>query len=450
MAGATDEAGHVETLAEAMREKGVRFVRLDWVDNGGVLRGQAVSAHRIQEAASEGVGIVTGVQAIPVHGEGLARGVGIGAVGQVWLVPAPETIRVLPWEPSHASVMGAFVTQDGSPWAYCPRAALARAVGQLADHGLSMQAAFEHEFVLLRREGQALQHFEASSYASVHGLDHAAPILDDLAEALESQGVPVETVLKEAGLSQYEISTVHGTPTEAADRFVTVRESIGAVAARHGLVGTCLPLVFAPEAGNGWHIHFSLWRDAQNLTGEGNALGATARAFVAGVLAHLPALLALTTPSTNSFRRLRPGAWCGAYRAWGYDHKEVPLRVPTRRVGAPTNVELKSSDATANPYLSLTGLITAGLDGVSRGLTLPEPIDRDPQELSEDERRQAGIEPLPGSLAEALELFERDEALQGILGPELTQAYVAVKRQEIAVLADLELADEVGRLVEVY
>jgi glutamine synthetase len=437
-------------LGRWLQDAGVRFLRLGWVDSAGVLRTQAVSSARAAATSAEGLGVVSAVQALPVFADAVQPGLGIGAVGQVWLRPDLATLRVIPWEPTHASALGAFVNRDGSPWPFCPRGALLRAVARLDAAGLALQAAFEHEFMLLRRVDGALAHFEESHYASAHGLDHAGPVLDAIAEALEAQGVPVRAMLKEAGLSQYELSTEHGGPLLAADRFVAVRETIGAVAAQHELVGTCLPLVFPDEAGNGWHLHFSLWRGNANLTGAGDALGAQARAFVAGLHAHLPALLALTTPTPNSFRRLRPGAWAGVYRVWGYDHKEAPLRVPTERRGAPTNVELKASDASANPYIALAGVIAAGLDGIERGLDLPPPIDIDPGQLDEAERATRGIERLPTTLDEALERLERDPVLLAALGDDLARAYLAVKRAEAAELGGLTLADQVARLVEAY
>jgi len=443
---------HGSDLDRWLRQAQVRFLRLGWVDSAGVLRTQAVSSARAAAMSAEGLGVVSGVQALPVFADIIQPGLGIGAIGQVWLRPDIDTLRVLPWQPTHASTLGAFVTRDGTPWPFCPRTALLRAVDRLEHAGFSLQAGFEHEFLLLRRCDGALEHFENSHYASAHGLNRAGPVLDDIAQALESQGVPVRAMLKEAGLSQFELSTEHGPPLLAADRFVIVRETIGAVAAQHNLVGTCLPLVFADEAGSGWHIHFSLWRDGRNLTGAstGDGLSAEARAFVSGIYAHLPALLALTTPTPNSFRRQRPGAWAGVYRVWGYDHKEAPLRVPTERQGAPTNVELKASDASANPYLALAGFIAAGLDGIERGLDLPPPVDFDPGQLSDAEREARGIERLPATLDAALTELANDPVLVAALGDDLARAYLAVKRAESVELSQLALADEVARLVEAY
>ena len=437
-------------LARWAEERAIRFIRFAWVDNGGVLRAEAVSTHNAQSVLEEGLPIAEAIQAVAPSGD-IATDAGLDSVGQAWLTPDVETVRTLPWQAHHASVMGNFLDRDGSPWAHCPRGALERNLVRLREHGFDLQAAFEHEFMLLRRGPDgSLQHLEESHYASAHGLDQAGDILDAMATALEDQGVPVRTVVKEAGLSQFEFSTQHGSASEAADRFVIVRETIAAMASREGLLGTCLPLVFEPEAGNGWHLHFSLWRGAENLTGSGQALGDEAASFVAGIFEHLPGLLALTTPSPNSFRRIRPGAWCGAFRAWGFDHKEVPLRVPTERHGAPTNVELKASDASANPYLSLAGIIAAGLDGIERKLKLPEPVDQDPAQLSEQERQQRRIDPLPGSLEEALGHFQNDPVLTAALGEPLAISYQAVKRSEVEATRGLSVTDEVQRLVDVY
>ena len=419
-------------LSSWLSETGVRFLRIAWVDNAGVLRANAVRATRVSALADDGIPVISAAQAVPVYADEVQAGLGIGAVGGVWLKPDLDTLRVVPWEPTHASVLGSFVDREGAPWAFCPRAALERAVARLAGLGLELQAGYEHEFLLLRHGGDTLSHFESSHYASARGLDRGGPVLDSIAEALEAQGVPVLAMLKEAGLSQFEIVSDHGSPVQAANRFLVARETIAAVAHRNELVGTCLPKVYADEAGNGWHLHFSLWRGADNITGRGRELDPEAAAFVAGVLDHLPALLALTTPSANSFRRKQPGAWAGAYRIWGYDHKESPLRVPTERHGAPTNVELKASDATANPFLALAGLIAAGVDGIERKLALPAPTDVDPGTLGEAEREARGFALLPEHPTEALDLLEADAAITGVLGEPLTRAYLAVKRAEVA------------------
>src|SRR5215218_616044 len=160
---------------------------------------------------------------------------------------------------------------------------------------------------------------------------------------------------------------------------------------------------------------------------------AEGRGLLAGVLAHLPALCGLTAPSFNSYHRIVPQYWAGAFTCWGHDNREAPLRLPSLFWGmeeASTNVELKAPDATSNPYLAVGGLIAAGLDGLGRGLEPPEPVEVDPATLSDDDRARLGIAPLPSTQEEALDALAADAVLTGALGPVLAESYLAVRRSE--------------------
>jgi glutamine synthetase len=156
---------------------------------------------------------------------------------------------------------------------------------------------------------------------------------------------------------------------------------------------------------------------------------------VAGVLEHLPGLCGLTAPSFNSYRRIVPQYWAGAFTCWGHDNREAPLRVPSVFAGleeASTNVELKAADASCNPYLAVGGLVAAGLDGLERGLEPPAPVEVDPSTIPPAEREQLGIDPLPATQAEALDRMREDAALMDALGPPLAQSYLAVRGSEWA------------------
>src|SRR5581483_10280646 len=222
------------------------------------------------------------------------------------------------------------------------------------------------------------------------------------------------------------------------DEQLLVRETIRAVAARHGLVVSLALKPWLENAGNGCHIHFSLWNGSSNRFYDGareDRLSDTARSFIAGVLEHLPGLCALTAPSFNSYHRIIPHYWAGAFRCWGHDNREAPVRVASPFRGAEeasTNAELKASDASCNPYLALGGLIAAGLDGLERGLEPPESVEVDPATIPEDERARRGISRLPATQAEALDALEHDELLLDALGRELAQSYLAVRRSEWA------------------
>jgi glutamine synthetase len=266
----------------------------------------------------------------------------------------------------------------------------------------------------------------------------AQDYVDDLAGALESQRIALEQYYAELGHGQHEISTGPAPALRAADEQLLVRETIRGVAARHGLVASLAPKPWPENAGNGAHIHFSVWDRAgtRNRFHDPRAddrLSAEARSFIAGVLAHLPGLCGLTAPSFNSYHRIVPQFWAGAFVCWGHDNREAPVRVPSVFAGmeeASTNVELKAADASANPYLALGGLVAAGLDGIERGLEPPEPVEVDPATIDEGERSARGIVRLPSTQKEALDALEADDVLTTALGPVLAESYLAVRRSE--------------------
>ena len=212
--------------------------------------------------------------------------------------------------------------------------------------------------------------------------------------------------------------------------------TIRGVAARHGLVASLAPKPWPDNAGNGAHVHFSLWSGDRNRFHDGAApdlLSAEARSFLAGVLEHLPGLCGLAAPSFNSYHRIVPQYWAGAFVCWGHDNREAPVRIASVFRGseeASTNAELKATDASCNPYLALGGLIAAGLDGLDRRLEPPPEVDVDPATIAEDERATRGIVRLPENQHEALDALADDPVLTGALGPELTTAYLAVRRSE--------------------
>ena len=318
---------------------------------------------------------------------------------------------------------------------------LKRMAARLAERGARLEVAFENEFALAAHDADgAYVPLDSSLCFSTIGMTAAQDYIDDLVAALEAQRIPLEQYYAELGHGQQEISTPHRPAVRAADEQLLVRETIRGVAAEHGIVATLAPKPWPEGAGNGCHIHFSLWdgdeADGRNRFHDAAApdgFSAEGRAFLAGVLAHLPGLCGLTAPSFNSYHRIVPQYWAGAYTCWGHDNREAPLRMPSLFAGmeeASTNLELKAADATCNPYLAIGGLIAAGLDGIERGLEPPDPVEVDPATLSDDEREALGVRRLPASQEEALDALEGDAVLAAALGPVLAGSYLAVRRSE--------------------
>jgi glutamine synthetase len=420
-------------------EADLRLVRFLWVGNDGTVRMKASSRHGLEGRISSGIGLTVAMQAM--NGLDQLQPVdGMGPVGEIRLVPDPETFRVLPYAPHTGALLVDQVQLDGTPAPVCQRTFLKRTQDRLAERGARLEVAFENEFSLATQADGQFVPIDSGLCFSTISATAAQDYLDELAAALEAQEIVLEQYYAELGHGQHEISTGHAPALEAADQQVLVRETIRGVAARRGLVASLAPKPWPENAGNGGHIHFSLW----DLDGERNRfheedasdrLSGEARSFVAGVLDHLPGLCGLTAPSFNSYHRILPQYWAGAFVCWGHDNREAPVRVPSvfwDMEEASTNVELKAADASSNPYLAVGGLIAAGLDGLERGLEPPEPVEVDPATIDEQDRAARGIVRLPATQQEALDALESDEVLVNALGPVLSGSYLTVRRSEWA------------------
>jgi glutamine synthetase len=441
----------IEAVLRQCRSAGTQLIRFLYCGNDGVIRGKACHAEFLASYLRSGIGMTVAMQSFTMLDQLVPEG-SFGPVGEFRLIPDLDTFAVLPYAPRTARVLCDMRTPDGVPWEACPRSFLRRMLERAHRQRLRLVAAFENEFTLARPEGDRYVPLDRSPYGSTTGMDSAAPVVMDLIDALRAQGVHPEQYYPELGPGQQELPVRFADGLRAADNQITVRETARGVALKHGLVASFAPKPYADEAGNGSHIHWSLWRlaDRVNLFHDPKGrygLSAAGYAFIGGVLAHLPALVALTAPSVNSYRRLQPRFWCGAYAAWGPDNREAAVRIPSKRRTLEmesTNLELKPCDPSCNPYLALGGLLAAGLDGMARSLDPGEPALVDPDTYSEAERERRGIRLLPRSLGDALGELERDQVLQEAMGAVLFREYVAVKRAEARAFQDKDLAFELA------
>jgi glutamine synthetase len=418
----------------------IRLVRFLYCGNDGTIRGKASGRQGLKGRLRSGIGLTVAMQAM--NGLDQLQPVeGMGPVGEIRLVPDLDTFRVLPYAPRTGVVLVDHVGLDGQPAPQCPRSFLRRMEGRLTERGLRLEVAFENEFTLAKTVEGVPFPIDSSLCFSTIGMTAAQAYVDALVDALDAQGIALEQYYAELGHGQQEISTAHAPALRAADEQILVRESIRGVAAQHGLVASLAPKPWPDAAGNGCHIHFSLWADERNRfhdPSRDDRLSDEARSFIAGILEHLGGLCALTAPSFNSYHRLVPQYWAGAFTCWGHDNREAPIRVPSvfrDLEEASTNVELKAADASANPYIAVGGLIAAGLDGLERGLEPPAPVEVDPATIPEVNRAAQGIRRLPATQQEAFDALESDPVLVGALGPVLAASYVAVRRSEGAAYA---------------
>ncbi|MEV4569570.1 glutamine synthetase family protein [Nonomuraea sp. NPDC049419] len=441
---AQDEAGGLGPL-------GVAGVTIVWADNNGIPRSRTVPAAAFDAVAERGVGVTPLFAVFDSH-DGICFGhAPLGTPsGDIRLVPVAGRMVRLAGQPGFAWVPGRQVAADGSPWPYDQRGVLERQVERAAALGLEFLAGYEIEFHLSRAddaEGRPV--YDGPSYgpAKLLAVDGFA---EQLLRDLHHNGVPIGQFHGEYGPGQFELSLAPADPVTAADRQLLARQTIHAAARAHGLRASFAPLVTPGQVGNGWHLHTSVSRAGVNLLSGGDGpAGTTAEgaAYLAGLLRDLHAVVAVTAPSLSSLQRLRPGYWCGAYAFWGVENREAALRlVPTTPLLGPghANVELKPSDAAANPYLALAAVIAAGLGGIEDALTPPAPVQDNPGGWSEARRAEHGIRRLPSTVEQQLGALLGNGRIRAALGEELTDAFRVVRLSDAARAADLD-PDEVIR-----
>ena len=395
-------------------------------DLAGHMRGKAFPLVDLESRLRRGVGY-TGANIMmsafgPIHDNPF------GTMGELALIPDRSTRVDVEFMGSAAErfFLADIRTADDKPWSCCPRDFLRRALAELQqESGLQILAAFEQEFTYTgvdQRPGTAYGH-DAYRHQGLFG--------EVLVSAIRRAGVTPDSFLPVYAPCQYEITVAPTVGLRAADEAVIVREMARAVAFRFGQRVSFAPLLDPNGIGNGTHVHFSLL-DAQGravMYDASRPFGLSARAapFIAGILHHLPAITALTAPSVASYLRLRPNRWAPVCASIGEHDRGAALRVCGAfdgAVEAPArqfNVEFRVSDATASPYLTLGAIVYAGVEGIRRNMSLGAGV--------------ASSRALPHSLEEALELFSTDAAIAARMGAQLGDAYLRLKRSEIAAVS---------------
>jgi glutamine synthetase len=420
----------------------------------GRVRGKGFPAANRAERMKTGVGWVPTNTMISCFGP--IGDTPFGATGDLILVPDEATEVHVDFGPESAPehfFLGDIRETNGAPWACCPREFFRRGLAALREvSGLQLYSAFEQEFV----------------YTGIDDLPGAAYSLDAyrrqgifgeaFVAALRQAGVVPDSFLPEYGARQFEITCEPALGIASADHAVIIREMARAVAGRLGNRAIFAPILDPKGVGNGVHIHMSLQDGAgRPVTHDPKGpygLSPVAAQFMAGVLRHLPAVCAVSAPSTVSYIRLTPNRWAPTYVYIADRDREASLRVcpvldlPGKDAARQFNIEFRPADAAASPYLALGAIVHAGVEGIRAKLALPEA--KDVPRLSEAEREKAGIRHLPRSLAEALDNLEATPEAANWFGPTYLEAYLRHKRAEIKLIAGLDEAEQCARYGQIY
>jgi glutamine synthetase len=349
------------------------------------------------------------------------------------LVPDISTIQELPnSHPRRAVVIADVFQRDPngrlSPHPFAPRTILKRNLEQLAAKGLQIQVKLEPEFYFLTEEGIPL---DDAKYADIFPENRGMDLLLETALDLRAIGIETAWLHSEHGQSQQEIELTFTELGQAADNFLLFKLLLRRRAALYDVEVSFMPKPFSNQAGSGLHCHLQLWKGNQNLLGNSDGtLTESGLHFVAGLLHHAPAITALANPTVNSFKRLVPGFEAPVYISWGYLNRSALVRIPLFSSADKAAVEFRSPDPLTNPYLLFSTLLRAGLDGVERSLSAPEPVTENVYELSPKRLSQLKIKRLPESLKGALEALHNDKVLCDTLGMDFCDVYKRIREAE--------------------
>lgn len=425
MADTPKTAEDVHALVE---EHDIRFIRFWFTDILGQLKSFSIGRDELADAFENGMGFdgssITGFNAIEES--------------DMVAVPDPSTFAVLPWRPEEQGVARMICdiqTPELTPYEGDPRHVLRRALQRMERMGFDQfNVGPELEYFLFK-DKNGTEVLDEGGYFDLTTLDAGSDVRRETVLALEQLGIHVEYSHHEVGPSQHEVDMRHAAAMKMADDVMTYRITVKEYAMKYGWHATFMPKPLFGENGSGMHTHMSLSKDGKNVFGDENdtyGLSDVGKAFIAGQLRHARELSSIFAQWVNSYKRLVPGYEAPVYVAWSRRNRSALVRIPAYRAGkeASTRMELRCPDPACNPYLTFAALLQAGLEGIEKGYELPEPMEKNLYHLAPEDRRRMGIEQLPETLGEAIELTAESELVLRTLGEHMFNRYIEIKRQE--------------------
>jgi len=418
-------------VASLVREKGIRYLMVSFVEMNGISRAKLVPVETLEAVASDGVGFA---------------GFAAGDLGQgphdpdIMAIPDFSSLHILPWQREIAWVASNLYV-NGRQWPYCPRTILNNMLKKAGDRGYRLMVGMEPEFFLLRKENGCIVPFDpldssAKPCYNQQALSRNLDFVTRLVDSMNELGWGVYQCDHEDANSQFEVNWQYSEALNQSDRLTLAKFLIRSLAEQQGLTATFMPKPFKNLTGNGCHYHMSLW-DAGGPTNllldrsDSHGLSQNAYWFIGGLLKHARALAAITSPTVNSYKRLvtRPttsgATWAPVYITYGGNNRTVMIRIP----GA-GRIEKRTVDGAANPYLAVTAILAAGLDGIENQIDPGPRFDENTYTYTVEELKGRGINVLPDNLNVALDELEADEVLAKALGSDYMRLYLQVKRRE--------------------
>lgn len=414
-------------VLELVKENDVKFIRLWFTDILGQLKSFAITTAELEKAFSEGMGF---------DGSSIK---GFARIDESDMIAKPDasTFAILPWRPKEKAVGRMFcdiLQPDGSPYEGDPRYALKRNLARLKDKGYTFYLGPELEYFYFRNNKEPVT-LDEGGYFDLTTLDAASDLRRDTVLTLESMGIAVEYSHHEVAPSQHEIDLRYTDALTMADNVMTYRIVVKEIADKYGFYATFMPKPIFGVNGSGMHTHQSLFQGDKNAFFDPDDkyyLSDLAKGYIGGLLKHAQEITAVTNQWVNSYKRLIPGYEAPVYISWALRNRSTLVRVPMYKPGKEkaTRVEFRSPDPACNPYLAFSLMLSAGLEGIEEGYSLPDPVEEDIYHMSTEQRKKLNIDSLPDSLTEAIALTEKSELVRKTLGDHIFHNFIESKKVE--------------------
>jgi len=418
-----------DDVVRIVQERDVKFIRLWFTDVLGHLKSFALPVEQLPEALAHGVRFdgssITGFNSFEES--------------DMVAMPDPSTFAILPYRPQEQGVARMICdvhTLRGEPYEGDPRFVLRRAMARARDMGFDgFEVATELEFYYFK-DSTAPEPLDRGGYFDLTTLDAASDVRRATVLALEQIGIDVELSHHESGPSQHEIDMRQTDALEMADHVMTYRAVVKEIAHAHGWYATFMPKPLRDENGSGMHTHLALMSGGSNAffdADDPNQLSDVGRAFVAGILRHARELCLVWAQWVNSYKRLVPGYEAPVYVAWSQRNRSAVVRIPQQGIVPDASAgrpELRGPDPACNPYLTFAAMLHAGLEGIARHYELPDAMETNLYHLTHEQRLRAGVEQLPSTLGDAVEIAASSELLLTAFGEHIYSRLLELKRAE--------------------
>ncbi|GAA0461879.1 type I glutamate--ammonia ligase [Alkalibacillus silvisoli] len=418
-----------EEIYKRIEEENVRFIRLQFTDLLGTIKNVEIPLSQLNKALDN---------QMMFDGSSIEGFVRIEE-SDMLLHPDLESFVVFPWT-SEKGKVARFICDiynpDGTPFEGCPRYNLKRNLERMEKLGFTdFNIGTEPEFFLFKldeRGEPTMELNDKGGYFDLAPTDLGENCRRDIVLELEEMGFEIEASHHEVAPGQHEIDFKYSDAIKHCDDIQTFKLVVKTIARKHGLHATFMPKPLFGVNGSGMHANMSLFSNGVNAFFDEKAdeqLSEVAHQFTAGIIKHAVNFTAVTNPTVNSYKRLVPGYEAPCYVAWSGQNRSPLVRVPSSR-GLSTRIEVRSVDPAANPYMAMSVMLAAGLDGIENELTAPEPVDRNIYVMDKEEREANGVQDLPATLYDALQHLKKDDVIKEALGEHLLEHFLEAKEIE--------------------